>query len=76
MYAIRSYYVRQTGDMVYLTMRHEPAEIAESGEPMPADSGQDAAGEPEYFWARIDNDGRRAILWWPDVEQIRSYNFV
>jgi len=60
--------VRRAGEALFLTMEHErstEAEVAE-GEP-----GELAVSSPEYFWARIENDGRRAILWWPNVEQFR-----
>jgi hypothetical protein len=60
--------IRQSGGIMFLSMEHEPPETAEV---TTEETPQDAPREPEYFWARIENDGRRAILWWPDVEQIR-----
>jgi hypothetical protein len=32
----------------------------------------DVAVPPEYTWARIDNNGKRIILWLPDVEQFQQ----
>lgn len=64
--------VRLSGEITYLNMEHMPENkddaVADS------DEGTQAGARemPEYFWARIENDGRRAILWWPDVEQIRA----
>ena len=26
----------------------------------------------EYVWARVDNDGQRILLWWPDTDAIRA----
>jgi len=61
-------YVRRTGETLFLTMEHEPSRNVEAaGE----EEREGAVLSPEYFWARIENDGHRAILWWPDVEQIR-----
>ena len=58
--------VRQTGDWYFLSMAHEPPKTDDEPE-------TDAvAGPPEYLWARIDNNGRRAIIWWPDLEQFRE----
>lgn len=58
--------VRQTGDWYFLSMEHVPAN---------ADDEEDAASDeqpPVYVWGRIDNNGRRAIVWWPDLEQFRE----
>lgn len=74
--------VRQTGDMIFLSMEKEPpdewgpteAPVAEApamevpATPAPV---RDAAVPPEYIWGRIENDGKRTILWMPDVEQFR-----
>jgi hypothetical protein len=64
--------VRRSGEVTYLNMEHMPEAI----EGAAADSARDmqAGGQvtPEFFWARIENDGRRAVLWWPDVEQVRA----
>ncbi len=63
--------VRRSGQIMYLSMVHEPtAEADATGESVEATQA-DHPNLPEYFWARIENDGRRAILWWPQVEQIR-----
>ncbi|HMB58845.1 MAG TPA: hypothetical protein VKN35_02940, partial [Xanthomonadales bacterium] len=50
----------------FLSMEHVPAN---------ADDEEDAASDeqpPVYVWGRIDNNGRRAIVWWPDLEQFRE----
>jgi hypothetical protein len=60
--------VRRTGDLLYLNMEHQPEEEGNAATTPPAEATQDA---PEYYWARIENDGRRAVLWWPDIEQVK-----
>ena len=57
--------VRRTGDTMFLSMEHEPFIVAAAGRE------ENAGDQTEYYWARIANDGRRAIMWWPDVEQVR-----
>jgi len=72
--------VRRTGDMLFLNMEHrqvedgQPEVGAASGrdtEGPKEDTGENMPAGAEFYWARIENDGRRAVLWWPDVEQIR-----
>jgi len=72
--------VRQTGDMIFLSMKKEAAEdwgtttapdsevAATAATPAPL---TDVALATEYTWARIDNNGKRIILWLPDVEQFQ-----
>jgi hypothetical protein len=76
--------VRQTGDMIFLSMENEPAEEGRGPTADPATEAAameipatqapvtDGAVAPEYIWGRIDNDGKRMILWWPDVEQFQK----
>jgi hypothetical protein len=54
--------VRQTGDVFFLSMENAPEE--------PLDPTA-APVTPEYIWGRIENEGKRIILWWPDVEQFQ-----
>ena len=85
--------VRQTGDMIFLSLEKEPAEelgttaapvtevpaadapatdapaMAAAATPAPV---TDVAVPPEYTWARIDNNGKRIILWLPDVEHFQQ----
>ena len=56
-------FVRQTGDWVFLNMEHQPEDTDQ-------ESVKDAS--PAYFWARVENDGRRVILWWPNTEEVRK----
>ena len=72
--------VRQTGDMLFLNIEKEPPEergttAATDAPPVAAAVAQapvtGAAVPPEYGWGRIDNNGKRIILWLPDVEQFR-----
>ena len=63
--------VRRTGDVTFLSMEHEQFKDTSQGDTTAKDQQENTRNEPEYYWARISNDGRRAILWWPDVEQIR-----
>jgi hypothetical protein len=74
--------VRQTGDVIFLSMENEPeAELGTTADPAAGASAEqvpttpapatDAALAPEYIWGRIENDGKRMILWWPDVEQFQ-----
>jgi hypothetical protein len=58
--------VRQTGDWYFLSMKHEPAKTSEEAESTTSEE------PPEYVWGRIENNGRRAVLWWPDLEQFRQ----
>jgi len=58
--------VRQTGDWYFLSMEHVPEN---------ADDEENAVSDEEptaYVWGRIDNNGRRAIVWWPNLEQFRE----
>lgn len=85
--------VRQTGDMIFLSMEKESAEepgtTAAPGTEVPAADAPataapamataatpapvtDVAVPPEYTWARIDNNGKRIILWLPDVEHFQQ----
>ncbi len=85
--------VRQTGEMIFLSMEKESAEergttaapateipatdapatdapaMAAAATPAPV---TDLAVPPEYTWARIDNNGKRIILWLPDVEHFQQ----
>jgi hypothetical protein len=51
-------FVRHTDDWLFLNMQ-QPTEDTEA-----------VAGN-EYFWARVDNNGQRSILWWPNVNEMR-----
>lgn len=80
--------VRQTGEMVFLSMEKESkqelgttaAPVAEvSAKVAPATAAAatpapvtDVAVSPEYTWARIANNGKRIILWLPDVEHFQQ----
>ena len=85
--------VRQTGDMIFLSMKKEPAEewgttaapvteVPAADEPATDAPAMAAAATPatvtdvavpaEYTWARIDNNGKRIILWLPEVEQFQQ----
>lgn len=80
--------VRQTGEMIFLSMEKEPAEewgatatpvteVAATDAPLMAAAATpapvtDIAVPPEYTWARIENNGQRIILWLPDVEQFQQ----
>jgi hypothetical protein len=64
-------FVRQTGDWVFLNMEHQPEEAAEDLTEVPDKDSQENAS-PEYFWARVENDGRRVILWWPNTDEMRK----
>lgn len=63
--------VRRTGDWVFLSMPDPDPERNDTAAP-----GEEAAAlaEPavEYLWARILNDGRTALLWWPRAEAFRA----
>jgi hypothetical protein len=74
--------VRQTGDVIFLSMENEPEEPLDPTAALAADAPAEqtpatpappaaAARPPEYIWGRIDNDGKRIILWWPNVEQFQ-----
>jgi len=74
--------VRQTGDMLFLNIEKEPpaerdttaATVAEAPPVAAAAAEAPATGAavpPEYGWGRIDNNGKRIILWLTDVEQFR-----
>jgi hypothetical protein len=80
--------VRQTGDMFFLNIEKEPPEergtTAVTAAAAPATDAPPVAAavaqapvtgvpvSPEYGWGRIDNNGKRMILWMPDVEQFRQ----
>lgn len=58
--------VRQTGDWIFLSTEHVPVQADEELQ-------SEAENEPpRYLWSRIDNNGRRAIVWWPDLDQFRD----
>jgi len=63
-------FVRHTGDWIFLNM--EDLEDEGEGDPDSTSEGQTVEPvAPEFFWARVENTGKRAILWWPNVDQIR-----
>jgi hypothetical protein len=64
--------VRRSGDLLFLNMAHRPEQDADSAAPAPQPDDGAPRGVPEFFWARVENDGRRALLWWPDVERARA----
>jgi len=63
--------VRHSDGIMFLSMEREPSETVEVEDATSEATAQDIPDEVDYYWARIENDGRRVILWWPDVEQIR-----
>jgi len=64
--------VRHSGEVTYLNMEHVSDETEGGGADSAIGTLEGGQVMPEFFWARIENDGRRAVLWWPDVEQIRA----
>ena len=74
--------VRRTGELTFLNMQQE--QFGEGTQE--TDAGTGAAGSAgaessnagsavlpvEYVWARVDNDGQRILMWWPDTEAIRT----
>ena len=61
--------IRQSGDRLFLTMEHQLPKDKGSGDART--SPEVEAVPPEYYWARVENDGKRVVLWWPDVDQFR-----
>jgi len=59
--------VRHTGPVVYLNTERDRTEDRGQGE-----NTDESPSPPEFLWARIENNGQRALLWWPDVEHIRT----
>ncbi|MEJ8568053.1 hypothetical protein [Elongatibacter sediminis] len=58
--------VRRTGDWLFINMT-EPNQSA------PAPDGEEAeVTVPEYLWARLSNDGRTVLMWWPSPEAFRT----
>lgn len=68
--------VRRTGEWTFLNMEQEQFEESDPAKEKggaPAASAPDQTAMPvEYVWARVDNDGQRILLWWPDVDQVRA----
>ena len=63
--------IRKTGDWKFLNLLNEhPAEEITGSKTN--DQNKAIPSVPEYFWARVENDGKLALLWWPNVEQIRQ----
>jgi len=63
--------VRRTGNVTFLSMERKQFKETGEGAATAQEQGEPAVEQPEFLWARIENDGRRVILWWPDTEQIR-----
>lgn len=58
-------YVRRTGDVTYLNL------LNYDGDASPGEgSGENKS--PEYHWARLQHDKRRAVLWWPNQNRFRD----
>jgi len=71
--------VRRTGELTFLNMQQEQfddakAPAGDAATPAAADntSAGSAVLPVEYVWARVDNDGQRILMWWPDTEAIRA----
>jgi len=62
--------VRRTGDMLFLNMQHGQFEDQAAGGASANETTEGPPDVPEFYWARIENDGHRAVFWWPDVAQI------
>ena len=64
--------VRETGEWVFLSMEHQQFQE----DPVAAPGGSAASPNPvatgEYQWARVDNNGQRMLVWWPDAAQFRD----
>jgi len=58
-------YVRKSGAVIYLNLPDYDRDKAQS-EPVTETS------KPEYHWARLEIDGHRATLWWPDQGRFRD----
>ncbi len=77
-------FIRQSGDRMYLNMQHVEEEAAEAtdtdaaasanrtAEPAENDAGAGKQKPVEFLWARVENDGKRVLLWWPNIETLRA----
>ena len=69
--------VRRTGDWTFLNMEQEQFDESDGdsespGSPAATEAPGSTALPVEYVWARVDNDGQRILLWWPDTDAIRA----
>ena len=69
--------VRRTDDWTFLNMEQEQFDDSEGDTQNPAsptatETPGSTALPVEYVWARVDNDGQRILLWWPDTDAIRA----
>jgi hypothetical protein len=64
-------HVRSSGEWLFISMpKPPPEEVAQGTAAEDGAAGED--GVAEYFWARLSNDGRTAVVWWPSVEAFRA----
>lgn len=63
--------VRKSGDWLFVSM---PAPAPEPEAENPPAAGEPAGGDdiPAFLWARMQNDGRTLLLWWPRAEAFRA----
>ncbi len=61
--------VRKTGDWVFVSMPAPEREVEDPGA-----TGEQAGDDnvPAFLWARLQNDGRTLLLWWPRAEAFRA----
>jgi len=64
--------VRRTGEWTFLNMEQQQFDESDSDSETAERAPGQTAMPVEYVWARVDNDGQRILLWWPDVDQIRA----
>ena len=63
--------VRRSGDVLFLNMEHQKTDADTASDEAAGRPGDHSGFASEYYWARIENDGRKAVFWWPDVGRIR-----